>query len=115
MSAIQIIILFFILFVWWRIWQRWQKKELSLMEFIAWFLFWLAVGWLVLIPQATTYIANVLGVGRGADLVVYLALLVIFYLLFKIFMRLEKIERQLTQIVRELSWRNHDKPDAKDK
>ncbi len=103
MSIIQIFILVFVVFVWWRLYRRWQKDELNIHEFIEWFLFWLVVAVLAILPDTTSYLANLLGVGRGVDLIIYLALLVIFYLLFKIFVKLKKDERDITKIVRSLS------------
>ncbi len=115
MSTIQIIILLFILFALFRLYTRRQKKEILTREFIEWLLFWILVAVVTLVPDITSYLASILGVGRGTDLAVYGALLIIFYLMFKIFVRLEKNERQLTQVVRELAIRNAVKKPLDDK
>ncbi|MFA4937506.1 MAG: DUF2304 domain-containing protein [Patescibacteria group bacterium] len=109
MSAIQIIILLFVLIMWWRLYLKFKSNELSLREFLEWFIFWLVVSVLTLVPDTSSYLASVLGVGRGADLVVYFALLIIFYLMFRIFMKLERNERRLTKIVSELAIREKEK------
>ncbi|MFH1111909.1 MAG: DUF2304 domain-containing protein [Patescibacteria group bacterium] len=109
MSAIQIIILLFVLIMWWRLYLKFKANELSLREFLEWFIFWLVVSVLTLVPDTSSYLASVLGVGRGADLVVYFALLIIFYLMFRIFMKLERNERRLTKIVSELAIREKEK------
>jgi len=88
-----------------------KKGELLLREFVEWFALWLLVALVTILPDAASYVANLLGVGRGADLVVYLALLLIFYLLFKIFLRLEKSEQQFTKVVREMALRDKEKGD----
>ncbi|MFH1111512.1 MAG: DUF2304 family protein [Patescibacteria group bacterium] len=103
MSAIQILILLFALFMWWRIYLRFKSNELTLREFVEWFILWFAVALLTIVPDTSSYLASILGVGRGVDLIVYLALLVIFYLNFRIFMRLEKNERQLAKVVRVIA------------
>ncbi len=103
MSLIQIIILVIVLIVWWRLYARLKSDELTLREFVEWFLLWLMAAVVVLVPEAASYLAFQVGVGRGSDLVTYLALLLVFYLIFKLFLRLEKFERQLTAIVRELT------------
>ena len=105
MSAIQIILLVIILIIIWRLYRRLASDELTRREFVEWFLLWLAVAFLVIVPETASYLAQLVGVGRGSDLVVYLALLLAFYLLFKIFVRLEHTERDLTAIVRELALR----------
>ena len=57
----------------------------------------------VLVPQQTDVIAQLVGVSRGADLLVYLSILVLFFLAFKILVRLEKIEKDITKIVRHVA------------
>lgn len=105
MSAIQIVILLIVLLIWWRLYLRFKNAELNVREFVEWFALWLVVAGLTILPDAASYFATLLGVGRGVDLVLYLALLLVFYLLFKIFLRLEKSERQLTKVVREIALR----------
>ena len=36
-----------------------------------WLVFWLAVGVAFVMPESLTRLANLLGIGRGADLVLY--------------------------------------------
>ena len=109
MSAIQVVILLIVLIIWWRLYVRLKNSELNVREFVEWFALWLLVAGVTILPDTASYFATLLGVGRGADLVVYLALLLIFYLLFKIFLRLEKSEHQLTQVVREVALRAKEK------
>lgn len=78
---------------------KWRAKDLRFGEFIFWLFLWVAIAVVVLYPKTSTIVANMLGVGRGADLLIYSSLLLIFYLLFRIFMRLEKIKRQITKVV----------------
>lgn len=97
----QFLALLFVIFALWRVSAKKRKGELGTNEFISWFLFWLAVGTAFFTPSAVTKIANILGIGRGADLVLYTAVITVFYLMFRIFVRLEKMERAITKIVRE--------------
>ena len=103
MSLIQFIILAAVAVIWWRLYARLRSGELTWLEFVEWFALWLGVAVIVLVPEAASYLAAWVGVGRGSDLVVYLALLLVFYLLFKIFIRQEKLARQLTSVVRGLA------------
>src|SRR5258706_16165858 len=103
MSGIQFFILAVVLAVWWRLWGRLRAGVLTPVAFIEWFVLWLAVGVVGLVPEAASYLARLLGVGRGADLVTYLALLLLFYLSFKVFVRLEQLDRTLTAVVRALA------------
>jgi len=82
---------------------RWREKSLNGREFIFWLLFWLAAGAVAIQPDWTGIIAERLGIGRGADLVVYLSLIAIFYLLFRIQIQQKKTEREITKIVRKIA------------
>ena len=100
MLAIQILILLFCLFALITIWGQGKMTRLPA---VLWTLFWIAVGVVVLRPEFTTLLAHLVGVGRGVDLVTYLALLLIFYLLLRLFTRLEELERDITGLVREIA------------
>ena len=52
-------------------------------------------------PDTASFIANIVGIGRGADLVVYLAMLLLFVLVFQLHVAHVRLERQLTKLVRE--------------
>ena len=87
----------------WRVIVKFRRGELKATEFLTWLVFWLAVGVAFVTPESLTRIANLLGIGRGADLVLYVAVVVVFYLMFRIFVRLEKMERDITKVVRSSS------------
>jgi hypothetical protein len=101
MLLIQIFILAFVAFALWRTVGRFRAGELKLSALILWSLFWLALAVATVLPQSTSWLASVVGVGRGVDVVIYLAIIVLFYLVFRIFLRLEKIEHDITLVVRE--------------
>lgn len=112
MTTIQIILLVIVLVIFWRLYKRLAAQELTRREFAEWFLLWLAVAFLVIVPDTASYLAQLVGVGRGSDLVVYFAILLTFYLLFRIFLRLERNERALTTIVRQLAIKEKDETDT---
>jgi small membrane protein len=111
MMLIQIVFLLVVLTVWWRLFLRLRTGELTFRQFVEWFLLWLIIGFVVLVPDSVSYLAAVLGVGRGSDLAIYGAIMLILYLLFKLFARQERQEHQLTQVVRSLALKDSDKPD----
>lgn len=57
----------------------------------------------ILYPQLTTKVANLVGVGRGADLVLYLLVAVFLYVTVGFYLRFRDLERQLTVIARRLA------------
>jgi len=82
---------------------KWKKKELDTVNLVLWLFFWFCVIVAVLYPPVTTVVANFLGVGRGADAVIYFAFALLFYLIFRVSIRLYKIERDITKIVSRIS------------
>lgn len=87
---------------------RFRKQYLSTMAMLAWGALWLAVGVVALIPELTNRLADFLGIGRGADVVVYIAIVVIIALLFRMSVRLEQLDRAITKVTRELALRKSD-------
>jgi hypothetical protein len=64
----------------------------------------------VLFPELTTWIANRLGVGRGADFLFYVFALFVLYALVLVYIRLRDQDRKITQITRALAIRDAQKP-----
>lgn len=65
----------------------------------------------ILLPDLTNMIANVLGVGRGADLLYYICILLFSFALLKLYARIRRLENQFTKLVREDALRNAKQPD----
>src|SRR5205814_962904 len=100
MSAIQIVLVAFAAFAFSRAVLGLRRGTLTIRPFVLWSLFWVAVVLVAVRPETTVVIARAFGVGRGADLAIYLALLLVFFLIFRLFARIEDLERELTKLVR---------------
>lgn len=57
----------------------------------------------ILVPQLTTNIANMIGVGRGTDLVIYLFIVTSIFSFILMRTRLAMMEESLTKVVRHLA------------
>jgi small membrane protein len=69
--------------------------------------FWLSV-WLlgataIVWPHSTMLAAHALGIGRGADLLLYSSVLIMFVAFFYVYARFRRLERQITLLVRRLA------------
>ena len=102
---IKIIILIFIVFVLIRLKIKYQRKEINSREAIIALVFWLIVAGASIWPHLTDVVAKIVGVGRGADLLIYLSLLFLFYSFFQIIIKLEKIDKEITEIVLAIALR----------
>ena len=105
MTAIQILILIFVSFAASRVILRFRGKELTLPAFLFWVAIWFGLILVTIFPQWASILAKFFGVGRGADLLVYLSVILLFYLIFRIYVRFENLERDLTKLVRQLALR----------
>ncbi|TAK04852.1 DUF2304 domain-containing protein [Patescibacteria group bacterium] len=82
---------------------RWRRRELPTGLFAGWTLLWLAIAVVVQLPQQTDVFARLLGIGRGVDALMFLAVLALVLLVFRIYLRLERQEREITALVREIA------------
>lgn len=81
-------------------WKRARERVIRRREALVWSGLWIAAAILIFWPELTSRIAEFVGVGRGADLVVYAAVILLFVLVFNIHVALDRLERKLTQFVR---------------
>lgn len=88
---------------------RFRKRQISVWGALAWSVLWVAIGVVALIPDIANRLADMLGIGRGADVVVYSAIVVIVALLFRMSVRLEQLDRAITTVTRELALREHER------
>jgi hypothetical protein len=72
-------------------------------EGLIWTAIWLAAGVAILWPNATSKIAQALGIGRGADLIFYSAVVVMLIGFWAIYVRLRQVRKDVTLLVRHLA------------
>lgn len=100
LTAIQLVLLIFIIFFLSRVYLRVREKVITVKTAIFWTLVWLVALTGILLPGTTTKIASIFGVGRGVDIILYLAVSLLFYLVFRIYVTLEDLRREITKVVR---------------
>lgn len=91
--------------------KQYRKKKVSMYWFALWTLLWIFVIVVALLPQATDPIAQLVGVERGADLLVYVAIVVLAYSLYRVLVRLEKVQKEITEVVRKIAINNAHEPE----
>jgi small membrane protein len=79
------------------------RRKISLASGTFWTALWLAAALAVARPDLTLLAAHLLGIGRGADLVFYCAILAASIAFFLIFVRLRRLDEQLTELVRQMA------------
>ena len=81
-------------------WYRASKQAIRPFEAVAWTCLWVAAAIVILLPGITTVFANIVGIGRGVDLVVYVSVFVLFLLVFHLHVVHDRIEKSITELVR---------------
>ena len=68
-----------------------------------WLLIWIGGAGAAIWPRGTVVVAKYVGVGRGADLVIYVSIFVTFIGFFYIYTRFRRLDHGLTVLVRRLA------------
>ncbi len=97
---LKIIIIVFIIAIVGRTWARRRHGDLTGREAGAWTLVWLLVLAASLNPRFTDHLARWVGIGRGADLLIFIAIVGLLTIVFWLLVRVEKLEHDITTIVR---------------
>jgi small membrane protein len=79
--------------------RTWKGKVLRRNGFF-WAIVWLTAAVLIAFPSSTTTIAQSLGIGRGADLILYLAILAGMATSLYFYLRFRRVEVALTSLIR---------------
>lgn len=103
MKPIQLLLLAFVVFALARVIQKYKQRRMRALEFFYWLLGWLGAAFVIMVPDATSFVARLLGIGRGADLIMYASLLIAFYLILRIHLALDRLEQDVTKIVRAMA------------
>ena len=83
----------------WALIKGWMGRK----EGLIWAAVWLIAGIAVIWPGLTSRVAQFLGIGRGADLVFYSAVVIMLIGFWMIYIRLRRVRRDITLLVRELA------------
>lgn len=106
----QIILIAFALFAIAHTSRQYHRQKVSVHWLVVWTFLWLLVIAVALAPQTTDVIAQQLGVERGADLLVYCAVIVLVYGMYRMYIRMTRVERELTELVRKVAIDRAQKP-----
>jgi len=102
----EILVIVFAFFAINRSWKRFEEGKETMKSFIFWFLLWIGLIALILVPGTMDFVASNIGIGRGVDVIIYITIIVLFYLSFRTDIKIEKINQDITKIVRELTFMN---------
>jgi|GEM_PF-258567 len=105
LSPIKILFSVFALFAWSRAVLRFRAKQMNQKELAFWSFLWLAMIVVVLIPEKTTTLAELLGMERGFDAMTFIAIIALFYSVYRLYIKSNEVDQEITRIVRETALR----------
>jgi len=79
-------------------------------EGIGWSLVWFCAAVAIIKPELTDTVARALGIGRGADIVMYCSVVTMMVGFMVVYVRLRRLQRELTLVVRHLALREANSP-----
>ena len=83
-----------------------RSGRLSKSQGVFWISLWVLCAVLIALPNSTTVIARWLGIGRGSDLVFYLAILGGLWACLHFYRRFRRLEMMLTELIRREAMEN---------
>jgi small membrane protein len=81
----------------------WKRHILKPLVAVFWALIWISAAALIVAPDLTGLLAQAVGIGRGADLLFYVAILIGSAGFLLLYLKLRRIEHDLTLLSREIA------------
>ena len=82
---------------------KFKEDKLAWLKILLWVIFWGAALFIVWFPEIIAEIAQISGVGRGVDVIIYISIIFLFYLLFNQNSKIDKLNEQITKLTREIA------------
>lgn len=108
---LKLIISIFGIFAISRSYLRYKDKLLTLTGALFWSALWILIVLSVIFKEWTSAISQYFGIGRGADLLLFGAVLFLSYLSFRLYVRVEETRQEMTRLIRALAIREAQQPE----
>lgn len=99
----QIALVSFAVFAMFKTWKQYKQRKVSKYWLLTLGLFWTIVAIVAITPQTTDIVARYVGVGRGADLLVYIGVVTLFYLVHRLMLHQQQLSDDMTELVRQIA------------
>jgi small membrane protein len=100
MTKFQFILVFLQLFILYSFFKRFNKPAIDKIAIVIILLSGILFAFF---PEITNRLAHMMGIGRGADLIMYLAIMGFGYMILLLYSKIKTLESQLVSIVRKQS------------
>jgi len=103
MDILLIIVTVFVLFAWSRALLRFRDRAIALREFTLWTVIWVSVIALTALRTRLSFVADIAGLRRPVDVIIYFSIVLLFYLIFRLYVKIESMEQDMTKVAREIA------------
>ena len=112
---IRAVLIIFLAFAVSRVYLQLKRGTLKILGFLFWITVFLGAIIFIIDPGLTGRLAKLLGIGRGADVVIYFSIALLFYLLFRIYIYIEDLKHEITELISQLALKEDKKEPTKTK
>ncbi len=106
----QIFLVAFAAFAIFKTWKQYRARKVSKYWFFVLTIFWIGVAVVAITPDSTGVVAEFVGVGRGADLLVYIGVVSLFYIVHRLMLKQQRLSDEITELVRHGAIERANKP-----
>lgn len=99
----QVIFSVLVVYFIWRVLSKKNSGVLKTSELFGWLVIWLLVLLALWWPGTLSTVATFLGIGRGVDLAIYLAIVLQFFLIFRLFVKVDRQQQEITVLTRNVA------------
>jgi hypothetical protein len=103
MRPAQLLLLAFVLAVLTKLMYSYNQRCMPALNFLFWAMGWIGTAAIILFADAMSFLAHLLGIGRGADSIIHANLLLSFYLILWLYLPLARLEQVITLLIREIA------------
>ena len=83
--------------------KRFLQRRIAWNALLFWILVWGSITLIALNPDITSRLATMVGVGRGADLMLYIGMIILFSLVFYLMVKVDQLDQDISKIVTALA------------
>ena len=97
-------------------WSALRRHRISAGAGLLWTLVWGSGLVVVIVPEISSRIAAIVGVGRGVDVVLYVGMVTLYILLFRVLIHMDRLDQRIAMIVRHQALKEYgrQKTDSRD-
>lgn len=106
MTGAKLLLLVFIIFILYKTFLSLSRRRIHLLEFLLWVAFWTVIAIFIAVPSLTQQLADLFGIVRGVDLMIYISTIVAYFLHYYSMLNHRDTEKKLTELSRIIALQN---------